>query len=171
MQRAQHDLYAGWPDLAVGASRDGPQLLHALLERGADPNATTSDGLPILTVAVLAGTSSSVEALLAAGAQPTRPDRRGNSPLLHQLETNGSRLDNRRYGACVQAGPGRGLSVEMVAAVSEPFGDGLMRMPFVLGNIALGSFPVIPTFKPKPSEFWISIRDFGKARLWQTMIL
>ena len=60
VQRAQHDLYAGWPDLAVGASRDTPELLRALLQRGADPNATTADGLPILTVAVLAGTSSSV---------------------------------------------------------------------------------------------------------------
>src|SRR5204862_3238409 len=82
VQRAQRDLYAGWPDLAVGASRDTPELLHALLQHGANPNATTPDGLPILTVAVLAGTPSSIEALLAAGAKATRPDRRGNSALL-----------------------------------------------------------------------------------------
>src|SRR2546429_560218 len=68
--------------LAGGASRDTPELLHALLQHGANPNATTPDGLPILTVAVLAGTPSSIEALLAAGAKATRPDRRGNSALL-----------------------------------------------------------------------------------------
>src|SRR5205807_2439515 len=82
VQRAQRDLYAGWPDLAVAAGRENPELLRALLSRGADPNALTPDGLPILTVAALSGTAHEVEALLAAGAKGNRADRRGNSALL-----------------------------------------------------------------------------------------
>jgi len=85
VQRAQRDLYAGWPDLAVAASRETPELLQAVLARGADPNATTPDGMPILTVAALSGTAPLVEALLAAGAQATRADRRGNSVLLNAV--------------------------------------------------------------------------------------
>ena len=82
VQRAQRDLYAGWPDLAVAAGRENPELLRTLLSRGADPNALTPDGLPILTVAALSGTAHEVEALLAAGAKGNRADRRGNSALL-----------------------------------------------------------------------------------------
>src|SRR5437660_715350 len=82
VQRAQRDLYAGWPDLAVAAGRENPELLRTLLARGADPNALTPDGLPILTVAALSGTAHEVEALLAAGAKGNRADRRGNSALL-----------------------------------------------------------------------------------------
>src|SRR5205823_5247796 len=98
VQRAQRDLYAGWPDLAVAASRATPDLMHAVLARGADPNATTADGLPILTVAALAGTPASVEALLAAGAKATHADRRGNSVL---------RSEERRVGKSVGEGGGR----------------------------------------------------------------
>src|SRR5207253_1093156 len=74
VQRAQRDLYAGWPDLAVAAGRENPELLRTLLSRGADPNALTPDGLPILTVAALSGTTHEVEALLAAGAKGNRAD-------------------------------------------------------------------------------------------------
>ena len=83
VQRApQRDLYAGWPDLAVAATRPAAGLAQALLTRGADPNLTTPDGTPILTAAALGGTPSTVEALLSGGAQPTRPDRHGASTLL-----------------------------------------------------------------------------------------
>jgi len=82
VQRAQRDLYAGWPDLAVAAARPSPELLHSVLGKGADANAATRDGLLMLSVAVLSGTPDSVEALLAAGAQTAHGDSRGISPLL-----------------------------------------------------------------------------------------
>jgi len=117
VQRAQHDLYAGWPDLAVGASRDTPELLHALLQRGgADPNATTADGLPILTVAVLAGTSSSVEALLAAGAQATRADRRGNSALLDAVRVGREDMSSVCWPRCLPGGSSGGSEPPVIAA-------------------------------------------------------
>jgi len=37
------------------------------------------------------------------------------------------------------------------------------------GSIAVGSFRAIPTFKPKPNGYWISIKDSGRARLWELM--
>jgi uncharacterized protein len=79
---AGRDVYAGWPDLAVAAARPAPDLLQSLLAHGADPDATTPQGLPILSVAVLSGAPATIETLLGAGAHATHGDRHGSSPLL-----------------------------------------------------------------------------------------
>ena len=75
------DLYAGWPDLAVAAARNSPELVQSLLAHGADPNGATPDGTPVLGVAAVSGAPTTVATLLLAGAK-ARGDRHGNSALL-----------------------------------------------------------------------------------------
>jgi ankyrin repeat protein len=82
VQRAARDWYVGWPDVAVVATRDNRPLLQSLLAGGANPNATTADGTPVLTAATFSGNLFGVELLLVAGAQAGEPDRRGHSALL-----------------------------------------------------------------------------------------
>ncbi len=79
--RAAGDAYAGWPDVALAASRSDPAMLKSALARGGDPEATTSAGQPALHVAIAASSPATVGVLLAAGASPTRPDRAGHTPL------------------------------------------------------------------------------------------
>jgi uncharacterized protein len=83
VQRARQgrDLYAGWPDLAVAAARNSPELVQSLLAHGADPNAATPDGTPVLGVAAVSGAPTTVATLLLAGAK-SHGDRHGNSALL-----------------------------------------------------------------------------------------
>ena len=75
------DAYAGWPDVALAASRSDPAMLKSVLARGGNPDATTAAGQPALHVAIAASSPASVGVLLAAGASPTRPDRAGHTPL------------------------------------------------------------------------------------------
>ncbi|MBK6349953.1 MAG: ankyrin repeat domain-containing protein [Proteobacteria bacterium] len=74
------DAYAGWPDVALAATRRDPAMLKSVLARGGDPEATTSTGQPALHIAIAASSPASVGVLLAAGASPTRPDRAGHAP-------------------------------------------------------------------------------------------
>src|SRR5207253_2102170 len=125
VQRAQRDLYAGWPDLAVAAGRENPELLRTLLARGADPNALTPDGLPILTVAALSGTAHEVEALLADGAGPGAApagcgtcDRGSGQGRRHRALARGARQPARDGARAARArgqlgsrGCGRGKSL------------------------------------------------------------
>ncbi|MCI0462913.1 MAG: ankyrin repeat domain-containing protein [Gemmataceae bacterium] len=53
----------------------------ALLANGADPNATSKEGEPILHYAVWLGHLDQLDDLLRAGADPNRADKQGNSPL------------------------------------------------------------------------------------------
>lgn len=76
---SQADLYAGWSDVAVAATRDEATLLATLLQRGADANASTPDGAPVILVAALADAPHAVETLLTAGADGSRTNRQGDT--------------------------------------------------------------------------------------------
>jgi WD40 repeat protein len=62
--------------------RHGPA---ALLANGADPNATSKDGEPIIRYAVWNKRADQLEDLLRAGADPNRQDQKGNTPLTEAI--------------------------------------------------------------------------------------
>ena len=69
-----------------------PSQLRLLLKAGASANTRDGKGVPALSVAILEQADDDmgivvplVRALLAAGANPDQPDRRGDTPLLHVL--------------------------------------------------------------------------------------
>jgi len=133
--REPSGLYAGWPDLAVAASRETPGLLQAVLARGADPNATTPDGMPILTVAALSGTAPLSRLCLPRELRPRAPtgaatrcfSRRGIgredivvSMLAHGVSPDGRREDPE---SPVLAPPRRGqagILRALLAAHAQP---------------------------------------------------
>jgi uncharacterized protein len=65
----------------LGASCLGDDVLDAILGAGAGIEAVLADGTTPLTTAARTGYAAAVERLLARGADPSRPDRRGASPL------------------------------------------------------------------------------------------
>jgi len=67
--------------LNVVASTDDPALLRLLLAGGADPNARSTQGVPVLVLALGAGNSGMLDALLAAGADPNQPAMQGLTAL------------------------------------------------------------------------------------------
>jgi ankyrin repeat protein len=81
LPRAPSDAYAGWPDVAVAATRKDPARLRDLLARGADPNGVLPDGQTVLIAAVASDSGPSVAALIAAGASLTKPDAQGATPV------------------------------------------------------------------------------------------
>jgi ankyrin repeat protein len=48
LRSSANDAYAGWPDVALAASRSDPVMLKSVLARGGDPEATTLTGQPAL---------------------------------------------------------------------------------------------------------------------------
>ena len=63
------------------SGRDKPQAVAALLEAGADVNRQGLNGYSPLHGGVLGDRIEIVRMLLAAGADPTLPDRKGETPL------------------------------------------------------------------------------------------
>jgi serine/threonine-protein phosphatase 6 regulatory ankyrin repeat subunit B len=59
------DLYTGWTDVAVAASRTSPALIEGLPRADGVPNSNAAEGTPALLVAVRSGAPRSVESLLA----------------------------------------------------------------------------------------------------------
>lgn len=80
----------GWTALHWAAYNRWSKSVKWLLERGADPNAPTTDayddfpaGTPPLIIAAAAGLDESVELLLGAGARREAKDSRGMTALDH----------------------------------------------------------------------------------------
>ncbi len=78
--------YGGWDtgrhgvdrDLIDGLKKGHVAIVHAFLEKGADPNAVDADGGPALLWAVARGNPEVVSLLLARGADPGVRDAQGN---------------------------------------------------------------------------------------------
>ena len=71
--------------------RDDPEYVRALIDHGADPEATYGWGRSALHFAANAGFASVVQVLLDAGADPNRPDERdGATPLFHAFRAGKS---------------------------------------------------------------------------------
>ena len=104
--QGQRDLYAGWPDITVAATRRSTGLLQSVLARGADANAVTPDGRSALAIAAVMGSAPAIETLLGAGAKSARGDARC-SPLLTAVRA------------------GRGDSVAALLAGGAPADGGL----------------------------------------------
>lgn len=71
--------------LAV-ASATPPAALGVLLDHGADPNATRSDGTPAIVIAAMRRNTAAVDRLLAAGAEVDAADAHGRTALMHAVE-------------------------------------------------------------------------------------
>ncbi len=104
---SSRDGYAGWPDVAVAATRSDTTLLTALLARGANANAALPDGTPVLQVAVRARAARAVEALLNAGADSRRADRQGETALSLAARAGDAAIIRLllAHGAGADAGP------------------------------------------------------------------
>ncbi|MPY98153.1 MAG: hypothetical protein GEU97_09160 [Actinophytocola sp.] len=70
----------------VAGSRAPASVLRLLLERGADPNATRSDGTPAIVVAAKRRNACLVDGLLAGGAEVDAVDSEGRTALMHAVE-------------------------------------------------------------------------------------
>jgi len=68
------------------ASGSPPAVLRLLLERGADPNTTRSDGAPAIVIAAKRRDARLVDALLAGGAAVDAADKDGRTALMHAVE-------------------------------------------------------------------------------------
>ena len=71
--------------MAVGLGAP-PAVVRLLLEMGADPNATRSDGAPAVVVAAKRRDARLVDALLAGGAEVDAADKDGRTALMHAVE-------------------------------------------------------------------------------------
>ena len=69
----------GWPPLAHASNRDD---ISALIQLGADPNATDNSGRAFLAWAALTGNLDEVRAMIEAGADVNVKDKQGWTPLL-----------------------------------------------------------------------------------------
>lgn len=88
--------------LQLAAMADDPQYLRALLEAKVDPDLpNTVTGAGALAAALMAERAGNFAALLAAGADPGRADRMGNTPLHVAAKINefGHALTLLRAGA------------------------------------------------------------------------
>jgi ankyrin repeat protein len=79
-QSSEHSSYASL--LHIAASLGPPEVVIALLDAGADPQARGFGGASPLHTAVLAGQSAIVRALIEWGAEVDALDNHGRTPLL-----------------------------------------------------------------------------------------
>jgi uncharacterized protein len=70
----------------VVASGSPSSVLRLLLDRGADPNATRSDGTPAIVIAAMRRNAGLVDELLAGGAEVDAADVGGRTALMHAVE-------------------------------------------------------------------------------------
>lgn len=71
----------GYEQLSSALWSGGPGSVAALLANGADPNATSKAGQPILHYAIWTGHQEPIEDLLRAGADPNLADKNKSTPL------------------------------------------------------------------------------------------
>jgi ankyrin repeat protein len=75
------------PALVMGVGLGAPPaVVRLLLEMGADPDATRSDGAPVVVVAAKRRDARLVDALLAGGAEVDAADKDGRTALIHAVE-------------------------------------------------------------------------------------
>src|SRR5689334_19797593 len=68
--------------LHAAADRNDDQTIKALTSQGTDANVTLKNGRTALHVAAAGSQMRAATALLAAGADPSRQDDRGDTPLM-----------------------------------------------------------------------------------------
>jgi ankyrin repeat protein len=74
------------------ASESPSAVLRLLLELGADPNATRSDGAPAIVIAAMRRNASLVDELLAGGADVEAADSNGRTALMHAVERGSDQI-------------------------------------------------------------------------------
>jgi len=147
----------GGPDTALGRSSAAGDVaaMTALLDQGADPNATGAHGMTPLASAARAGRLDAIELLLARGADPHRGcGVNGWTPLLHALHKNQEAAARRLLTTCaapsaeldgalfMAAGYAQaGMVSALLAQGANPrkdFGDGANA----LSNAVAGAFDI-----------------------------
>jgi len=123
----------GYDELKSALWSGGPNDPEALLSVGADPNATSKEGEPILNYAVWLGSLEKVEAFLKAGADPNRPDKRGQTALDRAMRRRNDKMVAllKEYGAdpIVTGDKGR---IALDKRLATPAGPSLIKLPTIL---------------------------------------
>ena len=78
------------PPIHRACDRAAPEVVKALLEFGADPNAATEDGETALHIAAFAGCDECVQPLLDAGANVEARTELGKTPLMNAAQAGPS---------------------------------------------------------------------------------
>ncbi len=110
----------GWPVLMLAASNNNSEVVSALLQAGADPNAENSEGGTPIVVACIRN-QDNVKVLIDAGADVNCTDASGMSPLMYAvIYSNDANVSERLIvgGSDVRLRDGLGRSALMYAAMN-----------------------------------------------------
>lgn len=131
----EKDLYAGWDDVAIAASRRSPALLETLSSTKSGGNPDTPDGASALMVAVRSDAPQSLERLLAKGGGTAS----GAGPALLLAARSGSVEVGRILLAHGVSPDSRSTDGEpaIVAAARAGHSDIVRLLLFAHGNPAL----------------------------------
>ncbi len=76
--------------LVTAVQRHDQKQIESLLTKGADPNAKTAEGTPVLTIAAMQGDEDSVRSLVRRGANVNAASLTGRTPLIVAAAVDGS---------------------------------------------------------------------------------
>jgi ankyrin repeat protein len=125
------------PAVVLAVASESPSaVLRLLVERGADPNATRSDGAPALVIAVMRRDARLVDELLAGGAEVDAPDADGRTALMHAVERGANGIVVSLL--CAGADKDR-KAVDGSSAHTLALAWGRQNIRFMMGEQSVGS--------------------------------
>ncbi len=156
----EQSRYALDDDLIYRITFGSTEDIHILLEKGANPNARTSQGNPALSVAVERNDLEAVRmvrVLLGKGANPNAPDKAGNVPLVTAIKNKQAEMvvNLVEQGADVHATSAAGVTV---MALAKQTGDTALMKPI---QDKLGKEETDAAAMRTPERFRDIIRLYG----------
>lgn len=125
------------PAMIMAIESDSPSVvLNLLVEFGADPNATRTDGAPSLVIAAMRRNLSLLDAVLAAGADVDATDRNGRTALMHAIERGSDEI----VASLLCAGANKDVAaVNGSSAHDLALAWGRQNVRFMMGERSVGS--------------------------------